>query len=269
MKNKKILLYYLLEFILTILFFITIFIIVLKITILNKNYIHNIVDKNNYVHELYLDMNNDFENYIMQSGFSEDILDGVVIEEELNKIIHNNVESFYSGMEVKVYVTGIKEKINTNINNYLEKNNIKITDQESLDLFINEVIGIYNDRIILNNYFMKYSTTFYKIKNNINIVFYILIILDLILFFLIKLIFKKITLSIPVITSIILLILFYYMFFSKININNIIFWNTYLSSLIKCVLSDISNIIKYIIIGGLIIEFLKIIYLLIRKSSGH
>ena len=137
MKNKKVLIYYLLEFILTILIFLTIIVLILKITILNKKYLISKLEQTNYYHELYEDINNDFENYIMQSGFDNSITNDLFTEEDLKKVVNNNVDNFYKGKDFVVQTDNLKNKLESNINNYLDEIKITITDNESLDLFIN------------------------------------------------------------------------------------------------------------------------------------
>ena len=266
MKNKKILIYYLSEFVLSIFVFLTLILLILKMTILNKAYLVKILDNNNYYHELYLDINNDFENYIMQSGFDNSIVDNLFTEEDLEKIIHQNVDNFFKGKSIVVDTGKIESKLTDNINIYLDNNNIKITDDDSLNLFKEEIINIYRKRIVIDNKLIKLSDLAYKVIKSINILFIILFILDIILILIIKKIFKKITLTIPLLTSIFLLSIGYFLLIEKININNIVFWNSYLSNVIKNIFTSIKDIIKYFLAFGISLEIVKLLIIYIRKS---
>ena len=266
LKNRKILLYYLLEFCLTVSIFITLILLILKITILNKNYFLDKLEKSDYYHELYLDINEDFSNYIMQSGFDSSIVDNLFDENSLKKVINNNVDNFYKGKEISVDTEEVEKKLETNINNYLESNNITASDDNELKLFVNEISNIYKDRIIIHKSLSKFSSKFAKLSKLANIMMLLSIIFDIVLFIIIKKIFKKITLTIPILTSMFLLLLIYYLLFAKININNIVFWNTYISNVIKSVFIDISSKIKYISIIGITIEILKLVFIRFKKS---
>lgn len=266
MKNKKILLYYILEFILTISIFISLLLIILKLTILNKNYLLNQLEKNNYSHELFLDINEDFNNYMMQSGFDNSVVDNLFTEDSLKKVVNKNVDNFYKGKKINVDIKEIEQKLETNINNYLESNNITATDENELKLFIREIVNIYQDRIIIHKRLGNFSTKFYKLNKLINIILTITVIFNFALLIIIKKVFKKLTLTIPILTSIFLLILIYYLLFLKININYIVFWNDYISSVIKNIFLNIESIIKYIIIGGIALEILKLLIFYLRKS---
>ena len=196
MKRSKVLLYYLLEFILTILVFITILLLIIKVTILNKNYIKNKINSNDYVHELYVDIKNDFNDYIIHSGFDNNIVDNLFSEDELKIIINKNVDSFYKGEAINVDTDNVKNKLEDNINNYLSEKGITVNNQKDIDLFVKEILKIYKERIVLNDKFIKLSNKFSKLANLINIFLYVLMTIDLILFLVIKKVFKKITLTI-------------------------------------------------------------------------
>ena len=268
MKNKKVLLYYLLEFVLTIFVFITILLLLLKLTMLNKNYITNILEKNNYYHEVYLDINNDYENYLLSSGFDKEIIKDIFTEEQVKKDINNMVDNYYQGKEIKIATKNIKEKLELNIENYLDKINITITDEDSLNLFKEEILNIYNEKIILHKSITKYSNLFSRLNKIILLLLLSLIIIDIFLFIIIKKLFRKITLTIPIISSMLLLLLFYTFFLSKINIKSIIFWNDYVSKVIKNIFIDINNNIKLTIIIGIILEFVKLLLVIIKNKRA-
>ena len=259
MKNKKVLLYYLLELLLTISIFITIIILVFKFTILDKKYLINVLNKNNYYHEVYNDINNDFGNYIMQSGFDNSITKDLFNEDDLKKVIHKNVENYYKGKNIKIDTTLLKEKLDNNISDYLKKININITDEDALNRFKEEIVNIYINKIIIHKEIIKTSSIFYKINSILNILLVSLIIFNIILFVIIKIIFKKIALSIPILTSCSILLIIYIYLNNNININYILIWNNYLSNVIKYIFKDILNIIKYIFIIGFILDFIKLI----------
>ena len=269
MKNKKILLYYFLEFILTILTFITIILLILKTTILNNTYLKNKLMEINYYDELYLDIKNDFDNYIMQSGFDISIVDNLFTKDDLKKIINNNVDNFYRGKKIEVDTSNIKNKLENNIDNYLNSNNIRVNDKSNVDLFVKEITNIYRDRILINEKFANLSSKFYQINNLINVSIIGLLVIEMLLFIITKFIFKKITLTIPILSSTLLLILFYFLILKKINIEYIIFWNSYISNLIKNIFFDILTIVKYLVIIGIVVEIVKLIIIGVKKSSKN
>ena len=261
MKNKKIILYYLLEFVLTLSILLTIILLILKITILNKKYLVNIFEKTNYYRELYLDINTDLENYIMQSGFDNSIINDLFTETELKKVINKNVDNFYKGENIIVDTDILKNKLENNINDYLDEIKITITDKEAINLFVNEIETIYKNRIILNKEIVGLSKSFYNINKILNLIFLGLIIFNMVIFIFTKVLFKKIALSIPILSSMSLLLISYYLLLSNININSIVFWNNYVSNVIKYIFWDLNTILKYGSIIIIVLELIKIIIL--------
>ena len=262
MKNRKILFYYFMEFIYSILVFSTIILTIFKLTILNHNYLIQKLNETNYYHELYLDIYNDLENYIRQSGFDKTVISDIINQDTLKKVINNNVDNFYKGLEIIVDTKEIETKLNDNINNYINTKKIIIDDSEAIRLFKDEIIKIYKDRIVISNYLLSYSSKFNNLINLITKILLINLIIDIIMFIFIKKIFNKVTLTIPIISSLLLLILTYYLLFSKININYIVFWNSYISEVIKIIFKDLVKTTKIIIICGFGYEIIKIMYIL-------
>ena len=267
MKNKKVLIYYLFELILTICFFLIILFLVLKLTLLNKNYFINQLNKENYYHELYLEIDNDLENYLRPSGFDNSIKNNLFTEDEIKKVLNKNVDNFYNGKNIVVETTKLKENLERNIDDYLNTINIKITDEESLNMFKDEFIKIYKNRIIIDDKINNFSKTFFKYCKIFNIIIYSLIAIFLILTIIIKFVFRKITLSIPVMASILLYVIIYIYIISKINFSNIKFWNNSVSNIIKNFFFDYINYIKYICLVCLIIEFIKMVLHIVLKRK--
>ena len=73
---KKIIIY-IMNFFLVIFIFTLSSLLIFSNTILNKQYIKEILEKNNYYEKTYYNIQNDFENYILQSGLDKDILNNL------------------------------------------------------------------------------------------------------------------------------------------------------------------------------------------------
>lgn len=254
----------------TITTFLTIICLICKFTILNKNYFLNKLDSNNYYEKLVNDINNDFDNYLMQSGFSEDILNNLVKTEEVKKCVLTIVNSYYEGKKVSIddNILFFKTNLENNIDNYLANSKITIADKEAIDLFVKEIVNIYKERIIVHQELINLSSSFSKVINIVNFIFIVLIIIDIVLFIVIKKIYNKITLTIPCLTSALLLLIVYYLLFMKVNINYILLWNDYVSEIIKSIFMDIKNGIIYIGIIIIVIEIFKLLIIKIKSRKN-
>ena len=74
---------------------------------------------------------------------------------------------------------------------------------------------------------------------------------------LINIFFKKSALFIPFLTAVILLLIGNYLFFERVDVSNILFWNINISEIIKSILYDISSII---IVFSIIILFYELVF---------
>ncbi len=267
MKNSlKVILYYFLEFLLSLLVFLLIILIVFKTTVLNSNYLLKKLDENNYYEELSKNIKNEFENYIMQSNLPNNVVEDLFTIDDLKEEVNRTIKDFYNGKKVSINKEKIKNKLENNIEAYLEKNNIVVTDKSSLDQFSNEVVKIYSTRIMIASELTNVSSLFHKINEYVKLAIIILTILVLILSLIIKILFKKMTLVIPIMVSSLLILIINYMLFAQINIQYITFWNDSISSIIRNIFYDVSNILKKIFIFGVIIDCFIITMFCFRKK---
>ena len=261
MKNKtKLVFYYLLEFILTVFVFITFILVFFKFTILNSNYLINKLEKNNYYHELSDIIRNDLEDYLMPSGLPNDVIDNIYTEDLLKHEVNNFIKNLYQGKKTDVNISEVQENLNNNIKNYLEKNNIIVRDENSLKTFTDEVMKIYVERIKITSRLELFGDTIFKVIKNLNKVLVSLIIIDSILCFIMIIIFRKKVLTIPLITSMILLLIVNYVLFEHIDIKHILFWNDSISHVMQSIFFDLSSKLKIISIIILVITFVLLLF---------
>ncbi len=247
-KRLKIIINYLLSFLLSVLTFLLLVLAVLKTTIYNPDFIKKEFKDNNYYSNLSKSIKNEMSNYIVQSGFPEEILDNIytekMLEENLNDIIG---ASYNGGRKPRVETKQVAKNLKNNINSYLEKNNIEVTDRESLTRFEQQIIEVYSNEISLSNAITYLQKIILKTNKIINIAIIILIILIIILIIYIKIKLKERALSIPLLTTGLLGILSYIYINSNITVYNIFIWDSNISLVLQSILSNILN--KFLIIG--------------------
>ena len=71
--------------------------------------------------------------------------------------------------EVSVDTSSIKTNLENNINNYLIKHNIIVTEKEGLDSFVNQMLEIYTNEIIISTKINNFSTYLVKIVKLVDI----------------------------------------------------------------------------------------------------
>jgi len=240
----KVLLYYILEFLLTIVLLGTITIFLVKSTLLSSNFIKNEFVKADYYNELYTSIKEEMLNHVSQAGFDESIIDNIYTKEMLKNSVEKMIDSTYSNKKYTIDLTEVKENLEKNINKYLEINNIKITDQKALDKFIQNILKIYEDEITLSNTISHVEKIVSKIKNLVNIVLLITVIFIIILILIIKFMFKDTALAIPTIAVGVILFFAYLLITGNVIIENLYIWDNSVSSLIQHLLNTLLNKIR-------------------------
>lgn len=120
-------------------------------TILSKEFVLQKLDETNYYANTYTAVENDFENYIYQSGLDEDVLKDIVSPEKIEndtKIIINNI---YDGTEEHIDITEIETNLKNNIEESLDEK-LSATQEKMVDEFINKITEQYQETITNTNY---------------------------------------------------------------------------------------------------------------------
>lgn len=269
MKAKiKVLSYYISMIILSLMTLALSLITIVNFTLMNENYILKQLEKNNYYEKLHKSIKQEMSYYIVQSGLSKEVLDNIYTKEMIKDEVNNLIINFYNNKELKINTEEVSNNLNKNIQAYLLKNNIVADDQEALNRFVDEMIKIYKNEIIITDHISSFQNTFIKLDDFINILFNALVIMIPVLGILLHLFYKRIIFTIPSISTSVLLFLGNYSFFNRVDVKNILFWNENISEIIKNILWSIKDLINkeaiILIICGIITFILG--YILTNKN---
>ena len=228
---------------------------ILNSTILNKEYILNKLEESNYYNNIYTEVENNFENYIYQSGLDPSVLENIVsrdkIREDTNIIISNIYDGSNKGIDLEV----IRNNLSTNIDKSLEDRYISEENKIAINKFINIIINEYEDTIMNTSYSSKINTGISSINNKINminIIMIILVIISILSLILLNIKKKRRKLSIfgiPLLALGLLLITIYLYIILNIDINNIVILNDAISIALHYILNGI--VIKFLINGSI------------------
>ena len=122
MKIRKII-SYLLAIIFVILISATILLSMVNAVVFSKSNLKKQLDKVDYYTQINTIIKEASNNYIMQSGFDESIMDNVVEKEKINEDINNVIDSIYNNEELTISTEQIKTNLNKNLEEYIQKNN--------------------------------------------------------------------------------------------------------------------------------------------------
>lgn len=228
---------------------------ILNSTILSKEYILNKLEESNYYNNIYTEVENNFENYIYQSGLDPIVLENIVsrdkIKEDTNIIISNIYDGNNKGIDLEV----IRNNLSTNIDKSLEDRYLSEENKKAINKFIDIIINEYEDTIMNTDYSSKINTGISSINNKINminIIMIILVIISILSLILLNIKKKRRKLSIfgiPLLALGLLLITIYLYIILNIDINNIVILNDAISIAVHYILNGI--VIKFLINGSI------------------
>lgn len=266
MKSKiNYLFYYASQLLVSLIVFLIIILFVSSQTVLNPNYIIKKLDKHNYYEYLEKSIRNEMDNYVVQSGLSSSVLDGIYDKKLIVDTANNYVRSFYNNKSLEVDSSKVKDNLELNIDKYLKEKNVEVSDKESLDKFVIQMTDIFEESFSISNIVDKISPRIVKLIKYINILLYVSLFCLVMLVIILKIIFKKNILSIPLFTSSLLsLFMIYYISF-KIDFNNLIIFSN--SKIINNVSLDIISYFRNI---SLLLIFIGIaIYIINDRISSR
>lgn len=237
-------------------------------TVLNKDYILEVLENNNYYEKTYDNIKSSFSQYILQSGLDENVIDNLYTEEEIKEDVNIVISNIYANENQKLDTDKIKLNMESNINMYLENNNIKLNSEQkkSIEKFVATIEKTYEDEISYSSYLSKLGNKVYKINKIIDktqkVLYGSVIVLILIL---ICINIREFSLAInyigvTMLASGIVNIITKIYISSKININKIMLINEDISNVMINILNEIVNSIQsygWIMFGiGLILVLL-------------
>ena len=118
-------------------------------TVLNKNYIIQKMEETNFYSETYKLVQSNFEKYIEQSGFEENILENICTEEKVKQDINLMISNIYEGANKTIDITEISDNLNANI----DKLNIRDSkNQKAIEQFVEHICQEYTYTLVHTKY---------------------------------------------------------------------------------------------------------------------
>lgn len=261
MNRVKLILSYLFGFITSVLLSLLVILLLCKYSILNENYIKNVLGKNNYYSEVYEGTLEEMKTYMISSGLEEDILDEIITESEIEKEVNKYIDSIYDNTEYKVDSESVRNKLTTNIDKYLNDNNLDVENRKELNMFINDMIKIYEDEIKFYN-IGKFGKEYINIANiYIDNIIYIIFSVSLVLIIILILLKNKF-ISSSLLSSGLILLFIRFVIYEKIDIKNILIVSEYFSKSLKTVLYELGH---NILISSILLISIGLIIALIES----
>lgn len=248
--------------ILTISILLYILINLLSSTILKESYILSKLDQANFYQKVYEEVNSNFEKYIYQSGFDENVLNNVITGEKVKEDFKIIIDNIYNGTNQDINTETIKTNLTNNINSQLGAN-ISKTQQNSIDSFVDTILNEYTQTILHTQYENKINKAYTQINKYINLANKaLLIIMAVLIILLILLNLKRLYrgvsyIGISMLSSGILLCIADIFIKMKVDIKNIVILNDTISKIIINVITELlANILKdgiILLVSGIVL----------------
>ena len=245
---------YILSFILAVLIIITCIITMVKSTIMNKQYVISKLEEAKYYERMDAEIIEQFKNYTIQSGLTDDVLEDLFTIEKFTNDINNVIDSIYEGKKIEIDTSEIIENLKKNIEAEVEKEG-KVVDfeEEAMQEYLKAIENAYESQISYStNVVNEIGSTFSKILNLADkaqiaiyiattIVFLIIVIIN------IKQIIGLKYISIATMASGLFILVSKLIIESKTDLKNIMLINQATTKVIQLVLEDILS--KVIVVG--------------------
>ena len=270
MKIIRKIISYILAIILVTLMSATIILSIVNAVVFSKPNVKKQMQKVDYYTEINNIIKESANNYIMQSGFDESIMDNVISKEKINNDIDKVINAIYEGEEVEISTDEIKNSLDKNVQQYIAQNNYKVDAQTQKDIkkFEDKIESIYANSITYSKSSIKKVVKYFKMAKRMTRVALIASLILLIIFAIITYKTNRATFGISLLATGIICI--FIKCYSSINIavNNILMVNKTFSNLM---INIINQVIQYIFIGGIILAVLGIALIIIfeRKSANE
>lgn len=245
---------------------------ILNSTILSKEYILNKLEESNYYNNIYTEVENNFENYIYQSGLDPIVLEKIVSRDKIKEDTNIIISNIYDGNNKVIDLEVVRNNLSTNIDKSLEDRYLSEENKKAINKFIDIIINEYEDTIMNTDYSSKINTGISSINNKINminIIMIILVIISILSLILLNIKKKRRKLSIfgiPLLALGLLLITIYLYIILNIDINNIVILNDAISIAVHYILNGI--VVKFLI-NGSIFTILGILIIIIGNMLRY
>ena len=270
MKIIRKIISYILAIILVTLMSATIILSIVNAVVFSKPNVKKQMQKVDYYTEINNIIKESANNYIMQSGFDESIMDNVISKEKINNDIDKVINAIYEGEEVEISTDEIKNSLDKNVQQYIAQNNYKVDAQTQKDIekFEDKIESIYANSITYSKSSIKKVVKYFKMVKRMTRVALIASLILLIIFAIITYKTNRATFGISLLATGIICI--FIKCYSSINIavNNILMVNKTFSNLM---INIINQVIQYVFIGGIILAVIGIALIIIieRKSANE
>lgn len=156
-----------LSFILFALIILVCLLTIIRTTILNQDYVISKLESANYYERMSGEIVEQFKNYTIQSGLSDNVIENLYTPDGLKQDINNVINSIYTGSKLEIDTSEIGEKLKENILKEVEDEGITVDfEEESMREYIRAIEDAYESQVSYSTDVVNdIGSTFKKIQN--------------------------------------------------------------------------------------------------------
>lgn len=264
MKQHKKAISYILSFVLSLCIIAAFLLGYINSSIFNEVNVRKAMRDTNYYYNIYSLIKDIANDYVLQSGFDENVLDGVITDIQVQSDMNRVIDGLYNHQKIEVNTDEIQKKLHENIQKQIEEQNHNVDEntQADIDEFENSIIDAYKT----NMYYSQETATnisnkLYKIKKATNLTVISLCVIIVLLGFIIFKINEP-AIGISFITSGIVFIIIKTYSGVNLAINNILMLNWVFSRTATFILN---HLVQKIFVTGIVLVIAGIIAILISE----
>ena len=269
MKNYKKVISYILAFLLSLCIISAVILGFISSSILNGVNVRKSMRDTNYYYNIYSIIKDTANDYVLQSGFDEKVLDNVITDVQVQSDINRVVDGLYNNQSIEVKTDGIRKTLQENIQKQIEekgegsRESLSSETKANIKEFEDSVISAYTTNLYYSQDTIKQISKFLqKITKIVNI---IVISLCVVIAILVAIIFKMNEPAINVGVLIAGLFFIVLKTYSLVNIaiNNILILNWAFSRTLVYILN---SLVQKIFITGIVFVILGIIGIILSEG---
>lgn len=258
---------YVLSFVLVLMLLSLCLLAIVKSTILDEKYMISKLEEANYYERMNGEIIEQFKNYTIQSGLSDEVLENLFTEDKLKQDINNVIDSIYTGKELEISTSEIRENLKENILAEVEKEDKTVDfEDEAMKEYLKAIESAYESQVSYSTSTINsIGSTFEKVISLAQIVQIIVIVVTIVIAVLIiilniKQIFGLNYLAISSMASGLFILIAKFLLGQSTDLKNIMLINQATSHVIQLVIEDL---LAKVTIAGVVLLIIGLIFSII------
>ena len=263
---------YVLSFVLVLMLLSLCLLAIVKSTILDEKYMISKLEDANYYERMNGEIIEQFKNYTIQSGLSDEVLENLFTEDKLKQDINNVIDSIYTGKELEISTSEIRENLKENILAEVEKEGKTVDfEDEAMEEYLKAIESAYESQVSYSTCTINsIGSTFEKVISlaqtaQIIVIVVTIVIAVLIIILNIKQIFGLNYLAISSMASGLFILIAKFLLGQSTDLKNIMLINQATSHVIQLVIEDL--LVK-VTIAGVVLLIIGLIFSIIYNLQN-